>query len=283
MAEGREKKKARSPWQDWGAILTGTQLYFFRNTTWVKNLMHQYEHHQRQGHSGTPVIFKPPIENFKPDALMSTDDAIALVDSTYKKHKHAFTFVRHGGFEETFLADDEKEMNDWLAKLNYAAAFRTAGVRMRGVVGVNEGQRTRVIRRIDTGNSTRSAQTSHGVSAQYGVIDHQLAQQILEARRQIMNQKINEADEKLVNARKQLDNQLRNARHLQILAPIQPKTREQLILAAGRMAAQLKWVRMEIWRLQCHKDILLMDLQEEEKADVPLRNKNTSLTTHFLS
>jgi hypothetical protein len=268
-----KKKKARSPWQDWGVILTGTQLYFFRNTAWVKNLMHQHDQHQKQGNSGTPVIFKPPLENFKPDALMSTDDAVALLDLTYKKHKHAFTFVRHGGFEETFLAEDEKEMNDWLAKLNYAAAFRTAGVRMRGVVGVNEGQRTRAIRRMNTGSSNRSIQTPiNGASPQYDIIDNQQAQQILEARRQIMNQKINEAEEKLVNARNQLENQLRNARHLQILAPIQPKTREQLILAAGRMAAQLKWVRMEIWRLQCHKDILLMDLQEEEKADNLLRN-----------
>ena len=27
-----KKKKTRSPWQEWGAILTGAQLYFFRNT-----------------------------------------------------------------------------------------------------------------------------------------------------------------------------------------------------------------------------------------------------------
>ena len=66
---------------------------------------------------------------------------------------------------------------------------------------------------------------------------------------------------------KQLDAQLRNARHLQILAPIQPKTRDQVVLAAGRMAAQLKWGRLEMWRLRCHKDILTMDLEEERASD----------------
>jgi len=265
-----KKKKTRSPWQEWGAILTGAQLYFFRNTAWIKNLMHQLDSHIKQGHDGIPVIFKPPLDQFKPDALMSTDDAVALLDSTYKKHKNAFVFVRHGGFEETFLADNEQEMNDWLAKLNYAAAFRTSGVRMRGVVGGNyEGQRTRGIRRLESQNdSTKSVQTPTGeVTIISGKIDTKMQQDILAARREIMLQKIADAEEKLVVAQKQLDAQLRNARHLQILAPIQPKTREQVILAAGRMAAQLKWGRLEMWRLKCHKDILTMDLEEERAAD----------------
>jgi hypothetical protein len=265
-----KKKKTRSPWQEWGAILTGAQLYFFRNTTWIKSLMHQLETHIKQGHDSIPVIFKPPLDQFKPDALMSTDDAVALLDSTYKKHKNAFVFVRHGGFEETFLADNEHEMNDWLAKLNYAAAFRTAGVRMRGVVGGNyEGQRTRGIRRLESDtsqkDSTRSVQTPTGeVTIVSGRIDTKMQQDILSARRDIMQQKISEAEEKLASAQKQLDAQLRNARHLQILSPIQQKTREQVVLAAGRMAAQLKWGRMEIWRLKCHRDILMKDLEEEK-------------------
>jgi hypothetical protein len=272
-----KKKKTRSPWQEWGAILTGAQLYFFRNTAWIKSLMHQHESHVKQGHDSIPVIFKPPIDSFKPDALMSTDDAVALLDKTYKKHKNAFLFVRHGGFEETFLADNEDEMNDWLAKLNYAAAFRTAGVRMRGVVGGNyEGQRTRGMRRLDSSNSSRSIQTPTGeVTISSGKIDFQMAQEILAARREIMLQKISQADEKLAVSEKQLDAQLRNARHLQILAPIQAKTREQVLIAAARMAAKMKWVRMEMWRLRCHRDILSMDLEEEKNNSLKMISDST--------
>ncbi|KAM3082006.1 hypothetical protein ACMFMG_004465 [Clarireedia jacksonii] len=265
-----KKKKTRSPWQEWGAILTGAQLYFFRNTAWIKSLMHQLDTHIKHGLDGSPVTFKPPLEQFKPDALMSTDDAVALVDSTYKKHKNAFVFVRHGGFEETFLADNEDEMNDWLAKLNYAAAFRTSGVRMRGVVGGNyDGQRSRGIRRLESHNeSTKSFQTPTGeVTVVSGKIDNKMANEILAARREIMLQKISDAEEKLALAQKHLDDQLRNARHLQILAPIQPKTREQILLAAARMSAQLKWGRVEIWRLKCHKDILTMDLEDEKNGE----------------
>ena len=279
-----KKKKARSPWQEWGAILTGAQLYFFRNTTWIKNLIHQHDSHHRQGYAGSPVIFKPPLEQFKPDVLMSTEDAVALLDTNYKKHKHALVFVRHGGFEETFLADNEADMNDWLAKLNYAAAFRTAGVRMRSLIGgVNDGEKTRGMRRMGSSTSTQTTQSaiSEPVAAD-GKFDLQLAQQIQAARREIMTQKIAEADSKLSEASKQLDIQLRNARHLQILAPIQNKTREQVVLAAGGMNAKIKWTRMEIWRTRCHRDILAMDLEEDVKSGSRLHIKtdNASSSSH---
>ncbi|KAL8999097.1 MAG: hypothetical protein Q9169_001985 [Polycauliona sp. 2 TL-2023] len=271
-----KKKKARSPWQEWGAILTGSQLYFFRNTGWIRGLMHQCSAHHKQGLAGSPCVFKPPLEQFKPDVLMSTEDAVALLDTTYKKHKHALVFVRHGGFEETFLAESEGEMNDWLAKLNYASAFRSAGVRMRGLIGGQyDGQKTRAMRRMDSDSTTQSVQSPTGeVTISRGKIDPLLAQQIQEARRQIMVHKIAEAEEKLEATRKQLDVHLRNARHLQILAPVQNKSREHLLLAAGGMAAKIKWVRMEMWRTRCHKDILALDLDEEVGRGESRQSKN---------
>lgn len=265
-----KKRKARSPWQEWGAILTGAQLYFFRNTSWVKNLMHQYEHHVKTGNDGIPVIFQPPLADFKPDGLLTTQGSVALHDTTYKKHKNAFVYVKPGGVNEILLADDEDELNDWLAKLNYAAAFRTTGVKMRGVVGGNyDGQGRRAIRRlesprVDVPDVTQLVQTPTGpVSIARGRIDHQMVEDIQSARREVMQAKIAEADKKLEECQKQLDEHLRNARHLQILAPIQPRTREQLLTAAARMAATLQWTRMEIWKEKCHRDILAQDLEED--------------------
>jgi hypothetical protein len=148
---------------------------------------------------------------------------------------------------------------------------------MRGLVGGHyEGQRTRGIRRLDSSSgSAKSVHTPTGdVTIVSGKIDTKMAHDILAARREIMLHKIAEAEEKLTVAQKHLDTQLRNARHLQILAPIQVKTREQVLLAAGRMSAQLKWGRMEIWRLKCHRDILLLDLNEERGIDgAPLRSE----------
>ncbi|KAI1288654.1 hypothetical protein F5Y03DRAFT_379567 [Xylaria venustula] len=286
------KRRTRSPWQEWGAILTGAQLYFFRNASWVKNLVHQHEAHVKSGHDGVPLIFKPPLEHFKPDALMSTEGAVALWDSNYKRHKNAFIYVRHGGLEEVLLAQNEDDRNDWLAKLNYAAAFKTSGVRMRGVVGGNYEGGRRAIRRLDSTGATQLIQTPTGeVAVNRSKIDHQMARDIFLARRTMMRQKIEEAEEKLVIAQKHLETQLRNARHLLVLAPIQERTREQVCNGAAKIIAQLRWSRIDFWRLKCHRDILARDLAEEkdlngdivesssEPSLAPLETKESNSTT----
>ncbi|KAF3916095.1 hypothetical protein ABW20_dc0107089 [Dactylellina cionopaga] len=276
-----KKKKTRSPWQEWGALLTGSQLYFFKNVGWVKGLMSQYDSHVKAGNVGiTPCVFAPPLMDFNPDSLLSTDNTVALLDRTYKKHKNAFMFVRPGGFQEYFLADNELEMNDWLSKLNYAAAFRTAGVRMRGVVGGHyDGQRSRGIRRMDS-TGAKSVQTASGeVSIVSGRIDPQLAAQIAAARRQVIDRKIHDSNMKLKDALDQLAMLLRNAHHLKLLTPIQTKTRDAVITAAGSLNAKLQWVRVEIWRLRCHRDVLELDLDEERKSAKDKLRRLTLLST----
>ncbi|CRK44148.1 hypothetical protein BN1723_019395, partial [Verticillium longisporum] len=190
---------------------------------------------------------------------MPIKEAVALVDSTYKKHKNAFKYARPGAFvEEVLLADNEDEMNDWLAKLNYAAAFMTSGVRMRGVVGGNyEGQSRRGIRRLDSSNNAQVVQTPTGeVSIVRGKIDLKEAESILAQRHETMARSVEKADEDISVKEKELEEDLRNARHLQILSPIQSKSREELLREAARMDVKIKWIRMEIWRIRCHRDVL---------------------------
>jgi hypothetical protein len=264
--KGTKRKKARSPWQEWGAVLTRSGLSFFKNSSWTKNLMNQHEQHQKRGET-SPVLFQPPLEDFKQDHIIPMDGAVALVDNTYKKHKNAFViYSKHG--EETFLADSEKDLNEWLGVLNYTAAFETMGVRSRGMLGgLYEGQKNRGIRRLESSHSTKSIPTLTGeVTIQSGKLDAQFAQQMMIARRETMQMRISDSEDKLAQAIKELEARLRDARHLQILAPIQPKSREQVIHAAGRLSAKLKWARIEIWRMKCHRDILAHELEDERQG-----------------
>ncbi|KAH0273865.1 hypothetical protein KCU91_g5666, partial [Aureobasidium melanogenum] len=286
-----KRKKTRSPWQEWGAILTGSQLYLFKNVTWVKGLMSQHHSHVKQEGTNSPVVFKPPIQDFKPDALIKTDDAVALLDRSYLKHKDAFTLVRHGGQEEVLLAENEAEVNDWIALINYAAAFRSAGVRIRGFIGgsdtdvtVNSRGRLNSTASVDSsintsiGSALGSTITHDGqVNMEKRDLTPQLVRQVLAARRQIMLQTIVESEREVTDAIRNLENMMRNARHLLILAPIQQKTREDVCHATARMDANLKWIRRDIWRTKCHRDILSLDLQEDgdifdSKLPAPIPN-----------
>lgn len=260
-----KKKRARSPWQEWGAVLTFSQLYFFRNVNWVRSLMAQYDAYVKNGRRGT-LVFRPPLTDFKPDAIMSTNDAVALLDTSYKKHKHAFMFVRHNALEEVFLATSEPEMNDWVAKLNYAAAFRTTGVRTKGMIASNyEGQRYRKSQRVHSMSSLKSDPSEPtDKEPRSPTIDTDIMAEFVAARRNLMSRKIHETDEKLSVTQKQLEDLLRNARHLQILTPVHPRAREGVIMAAGRMSARIKWVRQDIWRNKCYREVLLRDFGEDE-------------------
>jgi hypothetical protein len=264
--KGTKRKKARSPWQEWGAVLTRSGLSFFKNSSWTKNLMQQHEQHLKRGETG-PVLFQPPLEDFKQDHIIPMDGAVSLVDNTYKKHKNAFVVYSKAG-EETFLADSEKDLNEWLGVLNYTAAFETMGVRSRGMIGgLYEGQKNRGIRRLESSSSMKSIPTSTGeVTIQSGKIDNQFALQMMNARRETMQIRISDSEEKLAQSIKELEGRLRDARHLQILAPIQPKSRDQVIHAAGRLSAKLKWARIEIWRMKCHRDILAHELEDEKQT-----------------
>lgn len=267
-----KKKRGRSPWQEWGALLTFSQLYLFRDVNWVKSLVSQAESQQKEGRREA-VVFKPPITEFNPDALMSTDDAVALLDSSYKKHKHAFVFVRHNSLEEVFLANNDADMNDWIAKLNYASAFRTTGVRTKSMVpGGYDAQRNRMVH-VDSSPAPLSANQEPPPSPNP---ETEMAEEVVVARRQLMLQRIREANEKLFVCQKQLDDLLRNARHLQLLTPVHSRAREQVVMAAGRMAAKLKWVRQDIWRCRCHREVLVRDLGEEGiDAGISLERKKS--------
>nr|POE79588.1 protein transport protein sec73 [Quercus suber] len=269
-----KKKKARSPWQEWGAVLTGSQLYLFKNAHWAKSLAHQFNSQQRPGQPRIPVIFKPPLQDFKPDALVKTDNAVALVDATYNRHKHAFMFFRAGGQEEVMLAENEGELNDWLALINYAAAFRAAGVRIRGMVGGNEEDlRAGQARLTDAADASAEAKPvmARQSTVARGGLSPQLQQQVMAARRQIMVQKIGEIEQAVGDAVMQLDTMLRNARHLLVLAPIGQKTREDVMHAAAKSDAMVKWLRRDIWRLKCHRDILVMDVRLDGYSASELR------------
>lgn len=274
-----KKKKARSPWQEWGAILTSSQLYFCRNSSWVKGLVSQHEHHQKHGGRGRPVVFKPPLEQFVHEAQVATTNSVALQDASYKRHKHAFVLARRGEhwtekasgkhFEEVLLADNETEMNDWIAKLNYAATFMTANVNVPAS-GHDEApsESNAEESQADTDVESPTAPISSRTLAIRKVIpddDNESRQQQADGnedpRLYVLKRRVHDMDESLNIAKAKLTEQLKTARHLEILAPFPAKTRGELLSFGARMSHNIRWSRYDFWRAKCQRDILSRELE----------------------
>ena len=58
-------------------------------------------------------------------------ESVAVYDKTYAKYSHVFRLVCPKGHQYLFQAENEDEMNDWITKINYAATFKSAGLKFR--------------------------------------------------------------------------------------------------------------------------------------------------------
>ncbi|KAL0950980.1 hypothetical protein HGRIS_007727 [Hohenbuehelia grisea] len=120
------KKSTNRKWRPLSVILTGSQLLFFRDPSWATALAARTEQTDGQ------IIF-PQATIFKPDELLSVKGAVAVYDKSYTRHEHTLRLAMSDGRQFLLRMSDEKELNDWIACINYASAFKSAGVRMRAL------------------------------------------------------------------------------------------------------------------------------------------------------
>ncbi|KAG5726117.1 PH and SEC7 domain-containing protein C26F1.01 [Termitomyces sp. T112] len=116
------RKAANRKWKYWSVVLTGSQLLFFRDLSWANFLLSSSPEKQK---------LHPRSGFLRPDELLSVRGAVAVYDKSYTRHDNTFRFVLSNGRQLLLQASTEKELNEWIAGINYASAFKTAGVRMR--------------------------------------------------------------------------------------------------------------------------------------------------------
>lgn len=109
-------------WRQWSVILTGSQLLLLRDLSWVNTLLER----SRSGQVNTPQSTA-----FRPDELVSVKDAVAVFDRSYTKHPNTFMLALPNGRQILLQTTSEDDMNEWISRINYASAFKSAGMRMR--------------------------------------------------------------------------------------------------------------------------------------------------------
>ncbi|PPQ73222.1 hypothetical protein CVT24_010032 [Panaeolus cyanescens] len=120
LLEGGRRSHNRK-WRMWGVMLTGSQLLFFRDSSVIVQLVQVL----KSSEESVPSLLT------RPDEIFSLKDAIAAHDRSYTKYAHSMRFAVMDGRQLLLQASDDQQLDEWISRINYASAFRTAGIRMR--------------------------------------------------------------------------------------------------------------------------------------------------------
>lgn len=287
-AEGKRK----NIWREWGVILTASQVYFFKDTSWFKsNIMNQQQSSIFSGRTKraktVPTlneavsddnepqkIIRPMVDGFHPHTVIPTTEIVALFSSDdVPKNKNCFLLSYKSGDFEWFSSNNEADLNDWALKINFAASFNTFYV-----VGISGSlhkltSKLRALKRTNSDSSTSTrvsgTTTSSVINKRQEYSDAHLA------RKSNVEHKLSLIEKKIDEIQEQLNEHIRTRKSLQLLAPIQLKTREAVFSCAASLTAALKWRWLQRRKLLCYKQYFELDLEVEKELCSLLRPVDT--------
>ena len=283
-----EDKKAQSrKWRTCGMLLSSSQLLFFKDLVWTGALDLQI----REQTQGVPeqeggVLITPRITYFRPDGVLALGDAIAVKDTTYTKYEHVFRLIaRQGEQSRQYLIQtgSEAELNDWVHKINFCAAFRAAGVRIRGLdpppTPSLESDSPRSVSfstfrsdgvgDISTDMPYSSPPLSPSSANSEGTTNVALIglmRRRVNTRRKEVLPKLEAVSAELEKRQTELNDKLRFARHLGILTPFMKATRERIEMTAIPLSHSIRRLRLEVARYRSRQEILQLELEAGDRA-----------------
>ncbi|KIY72739.1 hypothetical protein CYLTODRAFT_387940 [Cylindrobasidium torrendii FP15055 ss-10] len=117
------KRPMSRKWRPYSVLLTPSYLLFSRDVTWSSGAASS----RSSGVDGQPS----PAGTFRADDVVSMRDVVAIADASYSKHRHVFRLVLTDGTQYLLQGQSDEDINQWIAHINYASAFKSVGVRMR--------------------------------------------------------------------------------------------------------------------------------------------------------
>ncbi|KAK7208469.1 hypothetical protein BZA70DRAFT_273808 [Myxozyma melibiosi] len=105
------------------------------------------------------------------------------------------------------------------------------------------------------------------------------ALEVSRGRYRVLGEKVNDLQEELYRLTQILDEDSRTAKHLSILTPILPRTREALIAAVGYMSSKIDMSQINAMRVRCYREILVKEMDSERVVIELLEYKLQALTS----
>lgn len=192
----------------------------------------------------------------RPVQIVSLSYAICICDEEYTKYPHVFRLITGDGQQFLLRADNEKEMDDWMLKINYAATLKTTGVRMR---------------------PTRrpTSQDMMGSSKEQRYYTDRLK------REEKGKEKVQELSDRIDEQVRLLDRELQLRRNLMVLSPFTKSTKDRILSFAETLGKRIKTKRIELQRLICYRDFLESELAWCSSQHASSRKLSLPLPTHL--
>ncbi|TPX35746.1 hypothetical protein SmJEL517_g01859 [Synchytrium microbalum] len=218
-------------WTSFYAVLSGTQLLLFKDFEWFT---------ARRGLD----TLDADIRNIpKPTYILSMENSIALFDPSYSRRSHCFRMSCPNGAQFIFQSTSWVEARDWVQDVNFAATFKTAGVRPRGTsLGWS-----RVINQLTNEDRIRLLENC--------VIDEG------EGRAAVIKSKIGEFLNTLTSLETQIDNEMLVIDHLSLVKPMSKVIKVKLVESLDAHLVTLKKAKIDAERLKCYCYFLDADMR----------------------
>ncbi|CAG8578610.1 3715_t:CDS:2 [Funneliformis mosseae] len=253
LLEGKKSGVIRS-WSQYGMILSGSQIMMFKDDDWFNSKISDLKDPSKS----------TILPTLKPDMILMTSDSVALHDKSYTKYKHVFRLVCPKGNQYLFQAENEVEMNDWITKINYAATFKTVGLKMRHT-------------RSSSLNHNKSLSTESGPPKRHTFLQSFFNYQQscnddskindAHSRAEVLKAKIEELEGKIKMLRSQFETDIRFRNNLIIMIPYKAITRDRMIQVATELGKRIRATSLELSRLDCYNEILEKDLYSTTIGD----------------
>ncbi|KAK9721354.1 hypothetical protein K7432_003499 [Basidiobolus ranarum] len=228
LTHGGKRANIRS-WKKLWMVLSGSQLIFFQEGPSSKP--------NGKSHSGNHTGLVPSA---KPHSIISTKNCIGLIDKDYNTYPYVFRLVAPTKREYLFRFDSEEEMIDWMAKVNYIAAFETVGIKPRG-----------------TDELAKNKVSELSLS--------EIAQEELE-RHILVQSHIEDLNTRILKCQTLLDTNGLLQKQISVMIPLQRRTQQRAIDTAADITRRLKETYLEFQKWRCYKEILEADLVISEMA-----------------
>ncbi|KAJ9122490.1 hypothetical protein QFC22_001918 [Naganishia vaughanmartiniae] len=122
------KKANNRRWKTWSVILTNTQLIFLKDSIWALALGEQIERRGPDLTLSPGTLLLPTFTDFKPDEVIGLAGSAAVFDRSYTKNENTFRLAMPHGLEYVLQASDESELNEWVTLINWSAASKTLNI-----------------------------------------------------------------------------------------------------------------------------------------------------------